>query len=105
MFRAQQLSSSRRRSAGLRIYQNDDLMRQIYLFDPTSRNLFTENCVSNNVILEAAHDFWWKKYIKYLRLYHNVNDLKAIKYVLEIQKGFFDTLYQISPESFFGEDY
>ena len=105
MFRAQQLSSSRRRSAGLRIYQNDDLMRQIYLFDPTSRNLFTENCVNNNVILEAAHDFWWKKYIKYLRLYHNVNDLKAIKYVLEIQRGFFDTLYQISPESFFGEDY
>lgn len=91
--------------ANVSVYYNDDLMRQIYLFDPTFRNLFTENCVNNNVILEAAHDFWWKKYIKYLRLYHNVNDLKAIKYVLEIQKGFFDTLYQISPESFFGDEY
>ena len=105
MFKTQQLSYNRRISVGLCIYQNDDLMREIYLFDPTSRNLFTENCVNNNVILEAAHDFWWKKYIKYLRMYHDVEDLKSIKYILEIKRGFFDTLYQISPESFFGEDY
>ena len=31
--------------------------------------------------------------------------IQAIKYILEIKRGFFDTLYQISPESFFGEDY
>jgi hypothetical protein len=56
------------------------------------------------MILESAHDFWWKKYIKYLRMHRSVDNLKAIKYILEIQSGFFDTLRQISPESFFGED-
>jgi len=90
--------------ANLRVYHNKDLMREIYLFDPTFRIFFNENCVRNKVILEAAHDFWWKKYIKYLRMYRDEDSLKAIKYVLEIQKGFFDTLRQISPESFFGED-
>ena len=100
----QQLSSNHRKTAGPRIYENYDLMQQIWEFDPTFHNFFIKNFVSNKVILEAAHDFWWKKYIKYLRMYHNVDNLKAIKYVLEIQKGFFDTLYQLSPESFIGED-
>ena len=90
--------------ANFRVYYNKDLMREIYFFDPTFRIIFNEKCVGNNVILEAAHDFWWKKYIKYLRMYRDEDSLKAIKYVLEMQKGFFDTLRQISPESFFGEE-
>lgn len=76
-------------------------MREIYQFDPTFRTFFQENFVNNKAILEAAHDFWWKKYIKYLRMHRRVDDIVAIKYVLEIQVGFFDTLMQISPESFF----
>jgi hypothetical protein len=90
--------------ASVYIYNNKDLMREIYLFDPTFRIFFRDNFVSNRIILEAAHDFWWKKYIKYLRMHRPVDDLKALRYILEIQSGFFDTLRQISPESFFGED-
>jgi len=88
-------------TASRSVYQNKDLMREIYLFDPTYRTYFRENFVSNKAILEAAHDFWWKKYIKYLRGYRTVDDIAAIRYVLEIQVGFFDTLMQISPEAFF----
>jgi len=90
--------------AALKIYHNRDIMREIYLFDPTFRIYFREHFVINKMILESAHDFWWKKYIKYLRMHRPVDNLKAIKYILEIQSGFFDTLRQISPESFFGED-
>ena len=90
--------------AAFEIYHNKDIMREIYLFDPTFRNFFRDHFVTNKVILESAHDFWWKKYMKYLRMYREIDDVKAVRYVLEIQSGFFDTLRQISPESFFGED-
>jgi hypothetical protein len=86
--------------ASVNVYHNKDLMREIYSFDPTFPLFFRENFVFNNVILEAAHDFWWKKYVKYLHIYRDSNDLKSIKYILEIQSGFFDTLRQLSPGLF-----
>jgi len=86
--------------ASVNVYHNNDLMREIYSFDPTFPLFFRKNFVFNNVILEAAHDFWWKKYVKYLHIYRDSNDLKSIKYILEIQSGFFDTLRQLSPELF-----
>ena len=76
-------------------------MREIYQYDATYRLYFQEHFVVNKAILEAAHDFWWKKYIKYLGIMKVSRNRWAIKYILEVQEGFFDTLMQISPESFF----
>jgi hypothetical protein len=90
--------------SGPRIYYNNDLMKQIWKFDPTYHNYFTNNFVINSAILYKAHSFWYEKYVKYLHMYQSVQDLKAIKYILEIQNGFYDTLEQVSPEFFINEN-
>ena len=82
------------------IYNNKDLMREIYLFDPTFRIFFRENFINNNVILDAAHSFWYEKYANVLQKCRTSVTNGDLRYVLEIQQGFFDTLYQLSPELF-----
>jgi hypothetical protein len=86
--------------AGQCVYKNRDLMREIYLFDPTFRIFFRENFVNNKVILEAAHSFWYEKYIRALRTSRTSETVGELRYILEIQRGFFDTLYQLSPRLF-----
>ena len=70
-------------------------MRNIYLFDPTYKLIFTEHFIANNIILKAANLFWYKKYIKLLNMYRNTDSLQAIKNILEVQRGFFDTVEQL----------
>ena len=86
--------------AGQYIYNNKDLMREIYLFDSTFHIFFRENIIINNTILDAAHTFWYEKYMRVLRMQRIPGTIGELQNVLEIQQGFFDTLYQLSPEIF-----
>lgn len=70
-----------------KIYYNKDLMDIIYQYDPTyldKHKLLLKNNL--NIIGDKAHDFWYYKYEK--ALYESDN----IKYILELQSAFFDTL-------------
>ncbi len=89
------------RSVGLQIFQNSDVMKHIYDYDSTYREHFTNNVIRNNAILEAAHGFWYNKYILVLQLNRLNYTAESTRYVLEVQHGFFDTLYQLSPELFY----
>ena len=88
-------------SAGIKIYQNSDLMKHIYDYDPTYREYFKNTFIRNNAILEAAHSFWYNKYILVLQLNRWNYNVMSTRNVIEIQFGFFDTLYQLSPECFY----
>lgn len=88
-------------STGLQIYQNSDLMKYIYDYDPTYREHFKNKFVKNNAILEAAHSFWYNKYILVLQLNRLNYNQESTRNVMEIQFGFFDTLFQLSPELFY----
>jgi hypothetical protein len=88
-------------SANLQIYRNQDLMKHIYDFDPTFKEHFKDMLVRNNAILEAAHEFWYNKYILVLRLNRWNYNIETTRNVIEIQHGFFDTLYLLSPECFY----
>lgn len=72
---------------GEKIYYNDDLMYIIYQYDSTyidKHKLLIKNSLLS--ICEVSHSFWYDKYEKALR------EDKNIKYVLELQEAFFDTL-------------
>jgi len=77
------------------VYYNRDIMREIYLFDPTFRDYFTDNFITNKLILKGANAFWYKKYMKSLNKYRSTDTLQAIKYILGVQRGFFDTVEQL----------
>ena len=75
---------------GQKIYYNTDLMYIIYQYDSTyieKHKHLIKDCLLN--ICQNAHIFWYNKYEKELIKYEN------IKYILELQEAFFDTLNQL----------
>jgi hypothetical protein len=76
--------------AGEKIYYNNYLMDIIYEFDSTyieNHKYLMKKCLLN--ICESSHTFWYYKYEKEIKKYDN------IKYILELQEAFFDTLEQL----------
>jgi hypothetical protein len=77
-------------NVGQKIYYNNDLMYIIYEYDSThieKHKSLIKDCLLN--ICQKAHIFWYNKYEKELIKYEN------IKYILELQEAFFDTLNQL----------